>query len=164
MTALNKQSVPADVASMDEDLKTILETQIGNLERRIESVIAHEETSSAKAKILHSIPGIGTVSAAMLIAEMPRLGQMTAGEVRAMTGVAPIRQCIDARQARDCRKTSGDAACAVPSRTCRHLSQSGSEADRIAAQNARQTVQARYRRLRAQTCPITNAIMKPGIP
>jgi hypothetical protein len=34
---------------MDENLKTRLETQIGNLERRIENVIAQEETSAAKA-------------------------------------------------------------------------------------------------------------------
>ena len=56
---------------MDEDLKTMLESQIGNLERQIESVIAQEETPAAKAKLLRSIPGIGPVSAAMLIAEMP---------------------------------------------------------------------------------------------
>jgi hypothetical protein len=44
-----KQSVPADVESMDEDLKTRLETQIGNLKRRIGNVIAQEETSATKA-------------------------------------------------------------------------------------------------------------------
>ena len=39
---------------------------------------------------LRSIPGIGPVSAAMLIAEMPELGKMTAGEAAAMTGLAPV--------------------------------------------------------------------------
>ncbi|WP_081967595.1 transposase [Paracoccus halophilus] len=54
------------------------DTQISELERRIESVIAQQETSAAKARLLRSIPGIGTVCAAMLIAEMPELGRMTA--------------------------------------------------------------------------------------
>ena len=63
---------------------------ISELERRIESVIAQEETSAAKARLLRSIPGIGPVSAAMLIAEMPELGRMTSGEAAAMTGLAPI--------------------------------------------------------------------------
>jgi transposase len=89
-TARKKQCVPADVESMDEDLKTMLETQIGNLERRIESVIAQEETSATKAIRLRSIAGFGPVFAAMLIAEMPELGRMTTGEVAAMTGLAPV--------------------------------------------------------------------------
>jgi transposase len=75
---------------MDEDLKDMLETQICALERRIELVIAQEEASAAKARPLRSIPGVGPVSAAMLIAKMPELGRMTAGEVAAMTGLAPV--------------------------------------------------------------------------
>jgi len=90
IAARRKQDVPADVESMDADLKAMLDTQIGDLERRIESVIAQEETSAAKARLLRSIPGIGPVSAAMLIAEMPELGRMTSGEATAMTGLAPV--------------------------------------------------------------------------
>ncbi|WMT90445.1 transposase [Pelagibacterium sp. H642] len=68
----------------------MLDTQVCDIERRIESVIAQEENSATKAKLLQSIPGIGPVSAAMLIAEkMPELG-MTAGEAAAMTGLAPV--------------------------------------------------------------------------
>ena len=90
IAARRKQSVPADIEGMDDALKTILDAQVGDLERRIESVIAQEETSAAKARLLRSIPGIGPVSAAMLIAEMPELGRMTAGEAAAMTGLAPV--------------------------------------------------------------------------
>ncbi|MCC5976180.1 MAG: IS110 family transposase [Rubellimicrobium sp.] len=39
---------------------------------------------------MRSIPGIGPVSAAILIAEMPELGRMTSGEAAAMTGLAPV--------------------------------------------------------------------------
>jgi transposase len=90
IAARRKQDIPADVAGMDADLRAMLDTQIGDLERQIESVIAQEETSAAKARLLRSIPGIGPVSAAMLIAEMPELGRMTSGEAAAMTGLAPV--------------------------------------------------------------------------
>ncbi|WP_420703436.1 transposase, partial [Brucella intermedia] len=43
------------------------------LESRIERVITQEKTLDDKAVRLRSIPGIGPVSAAMLIAEMPEL-------------------------------------------------------------------------------------------
>jgi transposase len=88
--ARRKQDIPADVAGMDADLQAMLDTQVGDLERRIESVIAQEETSAEKARLLRSIAGIGPVSAAMLIAEMPELGRMTSGEDAAITGLAPV--------------------------------------------------------------------------
>jgi transposase len=64
IAARRKQDIPADVEGMDADLRTMLDTQVSDLEQRIESVIAHEETSAAKARLLRSIPGIGPVSAA----------------------------------------------------------------------------------------------------
>jgi len=66
------------------------DAQVGDLERRIDSVIAQEKTTAAKARLLRSIPGIGPVSPAMLSAEMPELGRMTSGEAAAMTGPAPV--------------------------------------------------------------------------
>ena len=75
---------------MDADLRAMLDTQISDLERRIESVIGKEETSAAKARLLRPIPGIGPVSAAMLISEMLELGRMTSGEAAAMTSLAPV--------------------------------------------------------------------------
>ncbi len=68
----------------------MLDDQIGDVERRIESAISQDDSLAAKARLLRSIPGIGPVSAAMLIAEMPELGRMTAGEAAAMTGLAPV--------------------------------------------------------------------------
>lgn len=75
---------------MDANLLAMLDAQVGDREQRIKSVIGQEETSAGKARLLLSIPGIGPVSAAMLIAEMPELGRMTSVEAAAMTGLAPI--------------------------------------------------------------------------
>jgi transposase len=90
ISARRKQGVSADVEIMDDELKEVLDTQIDDIERRIEDVIAQVETLSARANLLRSIPGIGPISAAMLIAELPELGRMTSGEAAAMTGLAPV--------------------------------------------------------------------------
>ena len=89
IAARRKRDIPADLEGMDADLRALLDTQISDLERRIESVIAQKEASAAKARLLRSIPGIGPASTAMLIAEMAELGRMTSGEAAAMTGLAP---------------------------------------------------------------------------
>ena len=90
IAARRKQGISADVETMDDELKEVLDTQIDQIERRIENVIAQVEPLAAKANLLRSIPGIGPVSAAMLIAELPELGRMTSGEAGAMTGLAPV--------------------------------------------------------------------------
>jgi transposase len=55
--ARTKLGVPADIESMDDDLKAMLDAQIGELESRIECVIARVQTLAAKAGLLRSIPG-----------------------------------------------------------------------------------------------------------
>jgi len=88
--ARTKQGIPADLDHIDAELKAVLDAQLVELENRIEIAIAWEETSAHKAGLLRSIPGIGPVAAAMLIAELPELGYMTSGEAAAMTGLAPV--------------------------------------------------------------------------
>jgi transposase len=88
--ARRKQGLSSIVDSMDTDLRVMLDGQIVDLEQQIERVMAREEATAAKAALLRSIPGIGPVCVAMLVAEMPALGQMTSGEAAAMTGLAPV--------------------------------------------------------------------------
>lgn len=88
--ARQKQGVSADMDDMDAALKTMLDAQIAELECRIETAIAQEQTHALKAALLRSVPGIGPVATAMLIAEMPELGRMTSAQAAAMTGLAPV--------------------------------------------------------------------------
>lgn len=90
ISARRKQVVSADIEGMDDDLQDVLDAQISVIERKIESFIAQTKPLAAKANLLRSIPGIGPVSAAMLIAELPELGRMTSGEAAAITGLAPV--------------------------------------------------------------------------
>ena len=74
ISARRKLGVYGDVEILDDELKEVLDTQIDDIEWRIEGVIAQVEALSTTANLLRSIPGIGPVSAAMLIAELPELG------------------------------------------------------------------------------------------
>lgn len=76
--------------SMDAEMKNLLDRQIAALEARIEQTMASDVELAATAAILRSVPGIGPVTSAMLIAEMPELGQLSAEQAAALTGLAPI--------------------------------------------------------------------------
>ncbi len=77
-------------ATMDEELKGLLDHQIAELEARIEETIASDDELTGTADILRSVPGTGPVASAMLIAEMPELGQITGEQAAALTGLVPI--------------------------------------------------------------------------
>lgn len=62
--------------------------QIRELELRIAALPAQEKFLAAKADLLRAVLGIRPAPAAVLPAEMPELGRMTAGEAASMTGLA----------------------------------------------------------------------------
>jgi len=166
IAARRKQDIPADVEGMDADLRAMLNTQVGDLERRIESVIAQEETAAAKARLLRSIPGIGPVSAAMLIAEMPELGRMTSGEAAAMTGLALLPH--------DSGAMRGKRAIAGGRRSLRHVVFQAALA--AACHNPVLKLVAQHLKMRGKPhklvivaiarrlVTIANAILKAGVP
>lgn len=65
-----------------------LVAQIRELELRIAAIPAQEKFLASKADLLRAILGIRPAPAAVLPAEMPELGRMTAGEAASMTGLA----------------------------------------------------------------------------
>ena len=77
-------------ATMDSDLKALLDQQITQIESQIEQIIAADASLAETARILRSVPGIGPVASTMLIAELPELGQITGEQAAALTGLAPI--------------------------------------------------------------------------
>jgi len=166
ISARRKQGVSAELEDMDSSLKAFLESQISELEQRIEGVIAQVKELSAKAELLRSIPGIGPVSVAMLLAEMPELGRMTATEAAAMTGLAPMSH--DSGAMRGKRVISGGR------RSLRHvLFQAG-----LAASCHNPVLKAVAKRMKQRGKPhklviiaiarrlvtIANAVLKTGLP
>jgi transposase len=90
-------SVERIIAILKEE-KKILEEQIRELMN--EQKAWHEQTA-----ILSSAPGVGMVTTATLLAELPELGKMDRKKIAALVGVAPMN--YDSGKKRGYRKTKG---------------------------------------------------------
>ena len=85
-----------------------LDTQIRQLEQQIETLIRQSAALALAASLLRSIPGIGPLNAAALIALMPELGQRSGKTIAALGGLAPINR--DSGQFRGQRSIAGGRA------------------------------------------------------
>ena len=66
--------------------------QLSELDRRIAELTATDPTFRQRLALLVSVPGVGTVTAAGLLAELPELGAMNRGEAAKLVGLAPINR------------------------------------------------------------------------
>ena len=67
-----------------------LKTDIKRIEADIDKAIERNKTMKHKSDILCTVPGIGQTIAAVLLAELPELGQLTNKQIAALVGVAPF--------------------------------------------------------------------------
>ena len=103
--AREKHGTACDFEDFDNEFKDLMNRQIKELEQRIEILLASDAELAGTAAILRSIPGIGPVACAMLIAEMPELGQITGDKAAALAGLAPVAR--DSGQMRGKRAIGG---------------------------------------------------------
>lgn len=68
---------------------TWLEKELAEIERTIADQVAHDATWQAKATWLRSVPGVGPVTVATLLARLPELGQRESPAITALVGLAP---------------------------------------------------------------------------
>jgi transposase len=83
----------------------LLEEQIDNIEQQIQEQVASTPKLKAKTEQLRSAPAIGTTTAALLVTELPELGQLNRRQIAALVGVAPINR--DSGTYRGKRMTGG---------------------------------------------------------
>lgn len=69
-----------------------LEKGLHMIENEIEELIKTNKMLSEKKEILESIPGIGSISALTLIAELPELGSLSKSKIAALSGLAPMNR------------------------------------------------------------------------
>jgi len=67
-----------------------LESEIGELETQISQAIKANPAWTETAKRVDSVPGIGFITAATLVADLPELGQLNRQKIAALVGVAPF--------------------------------------------------------------------------
>jgi len=67
----------------------VLDKQIAEVEELIADKISSQQEYRQKDRILQSTPGVGPQTSAMLLAELPELGQLNRQQVAALAGLAP---------------------------------------------------------------------------
>jgi transposase len=77
-----QQSVQRFIDAINKDLKRI--------DREILKLVESDDDWQQRYELLKSVPGVGEVTAATLIAELPELGQLNRQEIAALVGVAPM--------------------------------------------------------------------------
>jgi len=69
-----------------------LKLAVARLDSEIAALIASTDRFAARARMLLSVPGVGPVLTATLIAQLPELGRIGAKAVAALVGVAPFNR------------------------------------------------------------------------
>jgi transposase len=78
------------------------------LEKEMEDMIRESEEWSEKEALLCSVPGVGPVTAATLLADLPELGTLNRQKIAALVGVAPFNK--DSGKKRGKRRIFGGRA------------------------------------------------------
>jgi transposase len=68
------------------------DAQIEELDKDMDNFIGKSDTYNKKYKILTSMPGIGKVTACMLLSDMPELGTCNRQQIAMLAGVAPLNR------------------------------------------------------------------------
>jgi transposase len=85
-----------------------LDEQIAALNEHIAHLIATDPCWQATGDVLRSVPGVGPVMVATLLAELPELGALNRQQIAALVGVAPLNR--DSGQRRGKRHVVGGRA------------------------------------------------------
>jgi transposase len=67
-----------------------LKSQLEGLEKAIAKLIESDDDWRGKSELLQSTPGVGPVTAATLVADLPELGRLNRQEIAALVGLAPF--------------------------------------------------------------------------
>lgn len=66
--------------------------QLRELDRRITELTSMDPVIRERLALLITVPGVGTVTAAGLLAELPELGTLNRGQAAKLVGLAPINR------------------------------------------------------------------------
>jgi transposase len=88
-----------------ERMIAILKEEKKRLDEQIRKLMNEQKAWQAQTQILTSAPGVGPVTTAILLAELPELGKMDRKKIAALVGVAPMN--YDSGKKRGYRKTKG---------------------------------------------------------
>ena len=79
-----------ELRTLSRSLISKIKKQIDTIDRRISELIAQDQTLCDKAQKLTAVSGVGVRTAALLLAQMPELGQLNRRQAAALAGLAPF--------------------------------------------------------------------------
>lgn len=88
---LSGTTIPLIKSGIEQSLVSIKE-QLVNIQDVLIKTIKLDEEKRRKFELFQTVKGIGPVTAAVLVAEMPELGQMNSKQAAALLGVAPFNK------------------------------------------------------------------------
>jgi transposase len=91
-----------------ERIIAILKEEKKRLDEQIRELLNEQKAWQTQTEILSSAPGVGPVTTATLLADLPELGKMDRKKIAALVGVAPMN--YDSGRKRGYRKTKGGRA------------------------------------------------------
>jgi len=94
-TAEKNRFAIAHSKPVKRSLQLVIDTlnkEIKRFEKEILALVESDDQWREKADILSSVPGVGNVTAATLIAEFPELGQINRQQAAALAGLAPFNR------------------------------------------------------------------------
>ncbi len=83
-------TVPEPMRKFVEASIDFLNRQLAELQAEIDAFIQNDPAFRAKNDLLLSVPGVGKVTSAVLIGDLPELGQLNQKQIAALVGVAPF--------------------------------------------------------------------------
>lgn len=88
LEAASTETLRKSIRELLQHLSVLIE----HIEQQLDETIDADDDWKHKARILESVPGVGPVTAATLLAELPELGNLNRAEAAALVGVAPFAE------------------------------------------------------------------------
>ncbi|CAE7841520.1 piv, partial [Symbiodinium microadriaticum] len=82
-------SEPTLMADLDQHLAWLAQA-IEAIEAQISDLVQHHAELAADEALIRSVPGVGPVTAAILVATMPELGKRSSRQIAMLAGLAPL--------------------------------------------------------------------------
>ena len=99
------RTISPSLRSSVERIIAVLKEEKKKLDEQIRELMKEQKGWQEQSEILESAPGVGPVTTATLLAELPELGKMDRKKIAALVGVAPMN--YDSGKKRGYRKTKG---------------------------------------------------------
>ena len=84
--------VSPSVKKSIQQVLDLLNKQIDRIDKQLLALVDSDDEWRHKAGIVSSVPGVGPVTSASLLAELPELGRLNRQEISALVGLAPFNR------------------------------------------------------------------------